>query len=212
MQQKPWDLNLIKKKKLGTLGDIGCLSFTPTKIITSAQGGAVITRSKTLARTIRSMKDQGRTKKNLGGDDTHDLFGGNFKFNDILASILLPQIYSLKKNILKAKKNNNFYRENLKNIKEIKFYKKNENEVCIWTEIICKRRDGLFNFLLKNNINCRKIWRPLSSFKHVQNNHKMSSSNLISNTVLWLPSSLDLTEKEIKKICLQIKKFYSSRG
>ena len=37
------------------------------------------------------MKDQGRTKKKLGGDDIHDLFGGNFKFNDILASILLPQ-------------------------------------------------------------------------------------------------------------------------
>ena len=50
------------------------------------------------------MKDQGRTKKKLGGDDIHDLFGGSFKFNDILASILLPQIYSLKKNILKSKK------------------------------------------------------------------------------------------------------------
>ena len=75
-----------------------------------------------------------------------------------------------------------------------------KNEVCIWTEIICKRRDHLFNFFIKNNINCRKIWRPLSSFKHVQNNHKMSSSNLISNKVLWLPSSLDLTEKELKNL------------
>ena len=75
-----------------------------------------------------------------------------------------------------------------------------------------KRRDGLFNFLLKNNINCRKIWRPLSSFKHVQNNHKMSNSSLISNTVLWLPSSLDLTEKELKKNLFANKKFYRSKG
>ncbi len=198
------------KRKLGTVGDIGCFSFTPTKIITSAQGGAVVTRSRAIAKIIRSIKDQGRTKKKIGGDDTHDLFGGNFKYNDILASILLPQIYSLEKLILKAKKNNNFYRENLKNIKEIKFYKKFENEVCIWTEIICKRRDHLFNFLLKKNIKCRKIWRPLSSFKHVQSNYKMRKSYFISNKVLWLPSSLDLTSKELKRICSQIKKFYQS--
>ena len=53
----------LDKRNLGTLGDLGCFSFTPTKIITSAQGGAVVTKNKKLANTIRILKDQGRTKK-----------------------------------------------------------------------------------------------------------------------------------------------------
>ncbi len=198
----------LDKRNLGTLGDLGCFSFTPTKIITSAQGGAVVTKNKKLANTIRSLKDQGRTKKYIGGDDVHDLFGGNYKFNDILASLLIPQLKDFNKKLKKANDINNFYRKNLKGVKQINFYSKKKSEVCIWTEIVCKRRDDLFKFLLKNNINCRKIWRPLSSFKHVKNNYKMSESYSISKKVLWLPSSLNLSLKDLKKICSKIKTFY----
>ena len=53
----------LNKKKLGTYGDLGCFSFTPTKMITAAQGGAVVTSNNKLASHIRSLKDQGRTKK-----------------------------------------------------------------------------------------------------------------------------------------------------
>ena len=66
------------------------------------------------------------------------------------------------------------------------------------------KKIDLFKFLLKNNINCRKS-ATLSSFKHVQNNHKMSNSYLISNKVLWLPSGLDLTNKNLKKFARKLK-------
>ena len=201
-----------KNKRIGTFGDLGCFSFTPTKIITSGQGGAVVANNKKLTNQIRHLKDQGRTVKKVGGDDQHDLFGGNFKFNDILASVLIPQILKINNYLSKAKKINNFYRKKLQKVKEIQFYEKAKGETCIWTEIKANKRDQLFNFLLKKNIKCRKIWKPLSSFKHVQNNHKMSNSYLISNKVLWLPSGLDLTDKELKKICSQIKKFYKSKN
>ena len=79
---------------------MGCFSFTPTKIITSAQGGAVVSNNKRLTNQIRNLKDQGRTKI-VGGDDRHDLFGGNFKFNDILASLLIPQILKINKKLSK---------------------------------------------------------------------------------------------------------------
>ena len=89
---------------MGTLGDFGCFSFTPTKTITAAQGGAIVTKNKNFANYIRNLKDQGRTKKNIGGDDEHDIFGGNFKFNDILASILIPQVENINRTLNKSKK------------------------------------------------------------------------------------------------------------
>ena len=195
------------KKKLGTLGDLGCFSFTPTKIITSAQGGAIVTKNKNLAKYIRNLKDQGRTKKNIGGDDEHDCFGGNFKFNDILASVLIPQLANIKSNLSKAKKINNFYRKNLKNVNGIKFYKKTDGEICIWTEIICSERNKLFNYLLKNNIKCRKIWKPLSRLKSSKINNNFDNSEIIAKNVMWLPSGMSLSLNELRYICSKIKKF-----
>ena len=197
----------IYKKKLGTLGDLGCYSFTPTKIITAAQGGAVVTKNKNLAKYIRNLKDQGRTKKNIGGDDEHDYFGGNFKFNDILASILTPQLTNIKSNLSKAKKINNFYRKNLKNVNNIKFYKKTDGEICVWTEIICSERNKLYNYLLKNNIQCRKIWKPLSKLKSSKIKKNFDNSDIIAKNVMWLPSGTSLSMKELKYICSKIKKF-----
>ncbi len=202
----------LNKKYLGTYGDLGCFSFTPTKIITSAQGGAVVTNNKKYATVIRFLKDQGRTKKNLGGNDRHDLFGGNYKYNDILASVLIPQLNQAKYKLRKAKKINNFYKKNLKKIKEINFYQENQGEVCIWTEIIAKNRDKLFNYLLKNKIKCRKIWMPLTEFKNEKKIGSFKNSILISKNVMWLPSSLNLSKKELKIICSRIKKFYQKKG
>lgn len=196
------------KKSLGTLGDLGCFSFTPTKIITSAQGGAVVTKNKNLAEKIKSIKDQGRTKKNIGGDDEHDLFGGNFRFNDILASVLLPQLENIKINLSKALQINSFYKKHLCDIKGLKFYKSKKGEVCIWTEVIANKRDVLFNFLLKKGVKCRKIWKPLSTLKTEKNRQKFKNSILLSKKVMWLPSSLDLKKKDLADICLLIKKFY----
>ena len=193
---------------MGTLGDFGCFSFTPTKTITAAQGGAIVTKNKNFANYIRNLKDQGRTKKNIGGDDEHDIFGGNFKFNDILASILIPQVENINRTLNKSKKINDFYRNNLKNIKGIKFYKKIKGEICVWTEIICKKRNNLFNHLLANNIICRKIWKPLSRLKSAKIKKKFKNSDQIAKSVMWLPSGSNLSLKELQFICSKIKQFY----
>ncbi len=198
------------KKNLGTFGDLGCYSFTPTKIITSAQGGAIVTNNKKLAKVIRAIKDQGRTQKKIGGDDIHDLFGGNFKYNDLLASILIPQLNVIKKKLIRANYINNFYRKKLKDINEISFFKKNKGEVCLWTEVVIKKRDSLFNYLYRNRINCRKIWRPLSSFKTEKKKIHYKNSYLISKKVMWLPSSPNLTDKELNYICSKIKNFFKT--
>ena len=201
-----------KNKRIGTLGDLGCFSFTPTKIITSGQGGAVVANNKRLIDQIRSLKDQGRTEKKVGGDDQHDLFGGNFKFNDILASVLIPQILKINNYLTKAEKINAYYRKKLREVKKIEFYEKAEGETCIWTEIKTDKRDKLFDFLLKKKIKCRKIWKPLSSFKVNRIRKKFNNSEIISKKLMWLPSSLSLSFSELNEICRLIKIFFKNKN
>ncbi len=71
-------------RHLGTYGDVGSFSFSAPKIITTGQGGALITDDDDLAAAIRKIKDFGRER---GGIDWHDMMGYNFKFTDIQAVI-----------------------------------------------------------------------------------------------------------------------------
>lgn len=195
-------------KSLGTFGVTGCFSFTPTKIITTGQGGAIVSNSKAIINKIRSLKDQGRTKRRLGGDDLHESIGFNFKFNDVLAAVGFEQIKKIRERIKKIQFINNYYRKNLQ-LKKVKFIKNLNGEIPIWTEIVTKDKDKLFNYLLKYKINCRKIWKPISKQKNFLNNLKFKNSEVISNTFMWLPSGFHLNQKKLKYICDKIKKFYS---
>ena len=56
---------------LGGVGDMGCFSFSPNKMISCGQGGAVITDDSDLHRRLRQLKDQGRPVRGTGGDDAH---------------------------------------------------------------------------------------------------------------------------------------------
>ena len=82
---------------LGTLGDMGCFSFSPNKIITTGQGGMVVTNNKKLYLFLLKLKDQGRVGKVTGGDDKHVCVGYNFKFTNILSAVGLAQLSQLKK-------------------------------------------------------------------------------------------------------------------
>ena len=108
--------------------------------------------------------------------------------------------------------NNNFYKNKLKNVNEIKIldFDIKKGEVPLWTDAYAfKKRDKLIEFLKKNNIECRKFWYPLHLQKPFkEKNLKFKTSSKIYNKLFWLPSSLNLNEKKITLVCNLIKKFY----
>ena len=67
-----------KGKKLGTIGDLGTLSFYANKIITSGEGGAILTNSKKIAARCFILRDHGM-KKTLDLDVIDVIFYVNFK-------------------------------------------------------------------------------------------------------------------------------------
>ena len=79
-------------RHLGQFGCIASFSFSPPKIITTAQGGSLHTNDDALAAKIRKLKDFGRLR---GGIDFHDIVGWNHKFTDIQATLGLVQMKKL---------------------------------------------------------------------------------------------------------------------
>ncbi len=80
-----------KGKKTGSIGDIGCFSFYPSKNMTVAgEGGMATTNDKGIAEKIRELSNYGQAKKNL-----HTSMGYNSRLSEISAAIGLEQLKRL---------------------------------------------------------------------------------------------------------------------
>ena len=201
-------------KYLGTIGDIGCYSLSPNKIFTSGQGGLLVTNNKKYYDKIRVFKTQGRIGVTNGGDDIHISPGGNFKLSNISAGLALSQlekVNSRKKNLIKNYLN---YKKKLKDLKQIKIldFDIKKNELPLWTDVVCQKRDKLFNYLRKNKIVCRKFWFPLSkkNFYSKQPHKSFGNTIKVEKKIMWLPSSFLMTRKQQDKVISKVIQFYNT--
>lgn len=85
-----------RSQPLGTLGDVGCLSFHGTKNVTCGEGGALITRDDAVAARARLIREKG-TNREAFLQQQVDRYtwvdtGGSFVLSDLLAAVLLAQL------------------------------------------------------------------------------------------------------------------------
>lgn len=198
-----------KGKHLGTFGDIGSFSFSVPKIITTGQGGALVTKNEKLYRKIEKIKDFGRIK---GGIDIHNDWGWNFKFSDFLAVIGVEQMKKLKSRIKRKKEIYKRYLNNLEKIKEINFIPTGLKDTTPWfVDIYINEPDKLAEYLKNKNIGTRKIYPAINTqtiFKNEYENCKFPISENVAKRGLWLPSSTKLTNTQIDRITHTIIKYY----
>ena len=85
----------------GIIGDADVYSFSPQKIITTGQGGMVITDDEKISNKILKLKNFGRR---FEGTDVYDGIGYNFKFTDMQAVAGIAQMDTLDKRISKSRR------------------------------------------------------------------------------------------------------------
>lgn len=82
-----------KQRKVGTIGDVGCFSFYPTKNLGSyGDGGAITTNNFVLAKKIFKLRNYGQSRKNYFESD-----GYNSRLDEIQASVLRVKLKYLDK-------------------------------------------------------------------------------------------------------------------
>lgn len=77
----------------GTAGDAGCFSFHPRKIMTTGEGGIVVTRRGSLARRLRALRSHGLVRASGGLDLVEP--GLNYRMSDFQAALGLSQLSRL---------------------------------------------------------------------------------------------------------------------
>jgi len=77
----------------GSLGELGCFSFHPRKIVTTGEGGAVTTSDDAIAERVRSLRHHGWSPSDEYADMPRPAF--NYRLSDVLAALGIPQLRRL---------------------------------------------------------------------------------------------------------------------
>ena len=204
----------LNKKHVGTFGDAGCFSFYPTKNLTTFEGGMVITNSKKISETIKTLRNHGITKSyqdrfTKGKPWEYDVSvpGYNYRLDEIRATLGSSQLKRTTQNNLKRKRAALYYNSRLKNNKSIITPKilKDEDHACHLYVLRFKKqgkfsRDDLFTKLLKNGIRSSVHYKPLHTFTAYKRSAKifgkLINSKQIYGEIISLPLYPQITRKQ----------------
>jgi len=195
-------------KHQGTVGLAGSFSFSAPKVISTGQGGAIITDDEGMDYRLRRLKDFGRSG---GGNDIHDSIGYNFKFTELQAVIGIEQMKKLPWRVERKKEILRQYQNNLDEINEVQFFDQDLTITTPWfIDVFVEDREGLIKYLEENNIGTRMMYPPINKqlAYNLKGNHPVS--NLVGEKGLWLPSAAQLTNEQIVMVCKKIKQFYKN--
>lgn len=186
-------------KKVGTIGDIGCFSFYPTKNLgTMGDGGLLTTNSEYIKNRVLALRNHGGAIRYH-----HDEIGVNSRLDEIQAAILrvkLPYIDSWNKS---RREHASYYNELFKNCDLVETPKELDNTYCVYHQYTVKvpNRDEVHKMLGEKGIGAM-IYYPIPL--HLQKVHDKYGfrEGMLPNTekdtklVLSLPMFAEITKEE----------------
>jgi len=196
-----------KGKKAGTFGDIGCLSFFPSKNLGCyGDGGMIITDNEELAEKVRILRNHGSKIKYQCLE-----IGFNSRLDEIQAAILRVKLRNIDKFNELRRRNAGIYNDHLMEADLITPY---EDEKVKHTyhqyTIRLKNRDKI-SMCLKDEGIASAVYYPIllnqqPAFKGLCSNvNDLKNSEKASLEVLSLPMYPELKEEEIRRVCKTIK-------
>ena len=194
-------------KKAGSIGDMGCFSFYPTKNLGAyGDGGAVVTDNEEIKEKLIQMRNYGQSEKYH-----HDFVGVNSRLDELQAVILQTKLKHLDKWIERRRKNAEIYSRLLQDSDVILPVEKRFAKHAYHLYVIrSKNRDYLKKKLLQNDINAQ-IHYPIPVHKQKAylnfNDFKLDTTDKICNEILSLPLHPWMDYEEILKVtdCLMEK-------
>jgi dTDP-4-amino-4,6-dideoxygalactose transaminase len=155
----------INGQHAGSLGDVGCFSFYPTKVITTGEGGMITTDNDKVAEIAGILRDQG---KESFYSNKFVRLGYNWRLPEISAAIGLTQLHRLSEIIEKRKRLAKFYNKELEKIEGIKPLNIPENIESCYYKYVCFLdsrfdRDSFKQKLREKGVKCggEVYWPPL---------------------------------------------------
>ena len=199
-----------KGRKCGSLGDISCFSFYANKIVTTGEGGMILTNKLTYAQKSQSLRNLCfREERRF----YHTELGHNFRLTNIQAALGLAQIERIEGLIERKKEIGRFYNQELQGIDALQLpverqWAKNVYWMygIVVDESIGMDAEHLAKKLRSRGIDTRPFFlgmheQPVFLEKGLFEGESYPVTEQIARQGLYLPSGLTLTEEQLERVC-----------
>lgn len=203
-------------KMTGSFGDMSCFSFYANKVITTGEGGMVVTNNEALAERLRLLRNLAFTKPRF----RHEVAGYNFRMTGYQAAMGLAQLSKIDHIITEKRRVAHTYSHYLQDIPGLRLPVELDwafNVYWMYAIVVKPKfgltRDQLADTLLDDGIQTRTFFCPMNQqpvlkslpgFRDVP----CPVADRLWETGLYLPSAWNLTEQTIKSITDSIKRTY----
>jgi perosamine synthetase len=209
-----------KGRKAGSIGDMGCFSFYANKIITTGEGGMVVTNDEKLADRARRLKDLAHSPQKRF---LHTDIGFNYRMTNIQAGMGLAQLERIDEFVEMRRQNALFYNRRLQELPGITLpAEKKWAKNVYWMYAIVIRdefgltRDELMARLAEKGIETRAFFIPMHLQPCFRNMGLFVAESYpiaeeLGRRGLFLPSSTGLTLEQKTYICDTMKEIQQSK-
>lgn len=190
-----------KGKKVGSLGRISCFSFYATKVMSSGEGGMVMSNSEKLLSKIRDLREYDN-KKNY-------LVRYNYKMTDIQAAMGISQLKKLNSFLAKRAGIAKRYSSELQGICKVPSIHNKDRKHIFYRYVIQVRGNvtKALDYFSKKGINCtRPIYKPIHKYLKLSG---FPNTENVWNRAISIPIWPSMTEKEICIVLKVLKEYLS---
>jgi len=203
-----------KGKPCGSFGDVSVFSFYPNKLITTGEGGMVLTNNDSIAEHLRSLRNLCFTVQKRF---VHEELGWNMRMTNMQAAIGVAQLERWDESIARKREIGKLYTELLKDVKgiELPIEKTNYCDNIYWVYGILlidksKISEQVMKLLAEKGIGTRPFFYPM----HLQpvlkrmglfENEVYPNAEKMYHYGLYLPSGLALTNEQIHEVVKSLK-------
>lgn len=185
---------------------VACLSFHPRKIVTTGEGGMLLTKNSVLAREARILRNHG-----LNSQDSFNKIGYNYRMTDIHAALGVGQIRRLPEMILRRRKIAEQYYSRLKNHPQILLPAEAEGRQSNFQTFMIRfigeaaqKRNQIASYLAQEGISTRKSIPPIHHqpcYASIASQKSLPQTDLLSTEGLILPLFNSMNETQVNHVC-----------
>lgn len=217
----------INNKKAGTIGDAGMLSFCQNKIITTGEGGAIITNDSEIYHKCKLIRSHGRLEGQEDyfssiEDNDYISIGYNWRMPTMNAALGISQLKKIDRFISLRREKGKYIKKELEDINKITFPLEEENSKSVFQMFTMvlpeeKTRNNLQKLLQEKRIMSKVYFQPahLKTIYTKQFNYKkgdLPKTELISQRVITIPFYPDIPYTDLDKIIKAIKEFMNGEN
>ncbi len=184
---------------LGTRSDLGCFSLGVTKLVTTGEGGAVVTRDPDMDRRLKGIRNNGAVSL---ADNRFEGPGLNFRPLDLLAAMGLARMATVERTMERLRAVYRRYRDGLAGLGSVRLIPVHEEtgEVPLWVEALAVDRDAMILGLAARGIEARPYPPALCDVEALGCPEPLPYAKYFAAHGLVLPSGPDRDSAEVDRV------------